>query len=102
MGKRQIYSDGLGCWYRLRQTRKSFCNTHGREPVDTLRTFYIKPFVQLLLRHVAHNIARIRSVARMRTLLKATENQFRAAQNAALGVSRGRVAVQISTVTALR
>lgn len=30
--------------YRLRQMRKSFCNTHGREPVDTLRTFYIKHF----------------------------------------------------------
>lgn len=68
MGKTQIYSDGLGCWYRLRQMRKSYCNTHGREPVDTLRTFYIKPFVQLLLRDVAHNIARIRSVAGMRTL----------------------------------
>lgn len=68
MGKRQIYSDGLGCWYRLRQIRKSYCNTYGREPVDTLRTSYIKPFVQLLLRDVVHNVARIRSVASMRTL----------------------------------
>lgn len=74
--------------------RKSYCNTHGREPVDTLRTFYIKPFVQLLLRDVAHNFAHIRSVARIRTLLKATEDRVRAAQNA-LGVSRGRVPVQI-------
>lgn len=64
MGKTQIYSDGLCCWYRLRQMRHCYCSTYGREPVDTVRTFYIKPFVQLLLRDVAHNFARIRSVAR--------------------------------------